>query len=171
MSENTETKGKTNEGWAAVLEKLANDTDSKEIAMAAKIGADVIRHEGHFSLCPNFNINDCLTKSIKAIKYLLDNVQTNPALRYCLVNSESHRQLIAAEAMYDKRDLVELEKERQRDLQPDYRRIAPRRKQYQWEAEFYRNAYCELADWDDRDKKGEEFAEFIATKTARHFGF
>jgi len=62
----------------------------------------------------------------RAVKYALDRSQTDPDFHWvCGWGSEAFHRLCVAEAAYLGKPLEEIERERKRDLQPDYRRREP----------------------------------------------
>ena len=66
------------------------------------------------------------TAADQAVKYILDRIQTDPDLRYYMGSmTESFRLLCLAEAEFTGKRLDQVEAERKRDLQPEYRKRRP----------------------------------------------
>lgn len=65
------------------------------------------------------------TTADRAVKYVLDRVQTDPDLYYLMVDSEAWEQLTAAEAELLGVDVQAHRSARRKDLQPEYRKREP----------------------------------------------
>jgi hypothetical protein len=63
---------------------------------------------------------------LKAVRYMLDRIQTDPNVRYyCGSGTQSFYELIQAEAAALGLPLAEVEAERRQDRQPPYRKVEP----------------------------------------------